>query len=93
MSHIEFSKAKFLKSFGVSSQLPQPTKAEISFVGRSNVGKSSLLNKLTGNGRLAKVSSTPGKTTTINFFDAGDAFLVDLPGYGFAARSNAELAR
>lgn len=67
-----------------------PSKPEVVFVGRSNVGKSTLLNKLCNNKNLAKVSSKPGKTTTINFFDAGSVYLVDLPGYGFAARSKSE---
>lgn len=84
---------KFFASYGTSAQLPKSIKPEISFVGRSNVGKSSLLNKLCGQNKLAKVSSKPGKTTTINFFNTGDFFLVDLPGYGFAARSKSELTR
>ena len=84
---------KFVAAYGTAKQLPNSTKPEISFVGRSNVGKSSLLNKLCGQNKLAKVSSKPGKTTTINFFDANEFYLVDLPGYGFAARSKSELSR
>lgn len=87
---IKFCSAKFLCSYGTVSQLPESSKSEVVFVGRSNVGKSTLLNKLCGNKNLAKVSSKPGKTTTINFFDAGSVYLVDLPGYGFAARSKSE---
>jgi GTP-binding protein len=65
---------------------PSPPRPEIAFVGRSNVGKSSLLNALCRNRRLARVSRTPGKTQTINYFDVGGAcYFVDLPGYGYAA--------
>lgn len=68
--------------------------SEIVFCGRSNVGKSSLINKLCGQNKLARVSSAPGKTTTINFFKTdGDLMLVDLPGYGFAKRSFEEKIR
>ena len=65
----------------------------MAFAGRSNVGKSSLLNKLVGQKNLARVSQKPGKTATINFFAAGDAFLVDLPGYGYAQVSHSERDR
>ena len=66
-------------------QYPRDGKPEIAFVGRSNVGKSSLLNNLLGRKGLAKTSSTPGKTQTVNFFDInGQFYFVDLPGYGFA---------
>ncbi len=67
------------------SQYPEPDLAEIAFAGRSNVGKSSLLNLITGRKRLAHVSGNPGKTRTINFYKINDAFrIVDLPGYGYA---------
>lgn len=67
------------------SQYPPDTMAEIAFAGRSNVGKSSLLNLLTGRKKLARVSGSPGKTRTINFYLVNDAFrIVDLPGYGYA---------
>ena len=67
------------------SQYPPDTMAEIAFAGRSNVGKSSLLNLLTGRKKLARVSGSPGKTRTINFYLINDAFrIVDLPGYGYA---------
>ncbi len=65
--------------------LPVPDRAEVAFVGRSNVGKSSLVNGLTGRRALAKVSNTPGRTQQLNYFDLGGLmYLVDLPGYGFA---------
>ena len=67
------------------SQYPAPDLREIAFAGRSNVGKSSLLNLLTGRRKLARVSGSPGKTRTINFYIINDAFrIVDLPGYGYA---------
>jgi len=78
-------KAEFVKSASVVSQCPPPNKPELAFIGRSNVGKSSLINMLTGVKRLAKTSSTPGKTQLINHFLIEDHwYLVDLPGYGFA---------
>ena len=72
----------FERSFGVSSQLTPSTMPEIAFAGRSNVGKSSLLNKLFNRKGLAKVSQTPGKTATINFLSCDGVRFVDLPGYG-----------
>ncbi|MBO7469110.1 MAG: YihA family ribosome biogenesis GTP-binding protein [Bacteroidales bacterium] len=80
--------ASFLQSNTNVNKLPKPDKPEYAFIGRSNVGKSSLINMLTGNSKLAKVSSTPGKTITINHFIINNEwYLVDLPGYGFAKRS------
>lgn len=80
--------ASFLQSNTNVNKLPKPDKPEYAFIGRSNVGKSSLINMLTGNSKLAKVSSTPGKTITINHFIINKEWcLVDLPGYGFAKRS------
>lgn len=80
--------AKFLQSNTKIDKLPAADKPEYAFIGRSNVGKSSLINMLTRNNRLAKVSATPGKTITINHFIINDEwYLVDLPGYGFAKRS------
>ncbi len=77
--------AKFLMSNTDYKKCPKPDINEYAFIGRSNVGKSSLINMLTNNARLAKISSSPGKTQTINhFFINGDWYLVDLPGYGFA---------
>lgn len=90
---MDFKNVKFERSYGTSQQLPASTLPEIAFAGRSNVGKSSILNKLCGRKALAKVSQTPGKTATVNFFLAGDAYLVDLPGYGFAKVSKSERER
>lgn len=69
---------------GRPAELPQPGPPEIAFAGRSNVGKSSAINALLGRRRLAFTSKTPGRTQTINFYDIGEARLVDLPGYGYA---------
>ena len=89
------STVEFVAAARRPAELPPPTKLEIAFVGRSNVGKSSLLNKLLNRKGLARTSSTPGCTRQINFFDvksvAGlELMLVDLPGYGFASRSKNE---
>lgn len=76
---INYQLAKFVASYGKVSQIPESTCPEVSFVGRSNVGKSSIMNKLFGRKNLVKVSSTPGKTSNINFFEADDVHFVDLP--------------
>lgn len=82
---MDFSKIDFLLSVHRLNQLPAPELPEIAFAGRSNVGKSSLINALTRRKSLVKVSSRPGKTQGLNYFRVGDQFfLVDLPGYGFA---------
>lgn len=82
---MDFSTVNFLLSVHRLKQLPEGNLPEIAFAGRSNVGKSSLINKLIGRKGLVKVSSRPGKTQGLNFFQAGEQFhLVDLPGYGFA---------
>ncbi len=80
-----FLQAQFLASSAGPADMPPPGPPELAFAGRSNVGKSSAINALTGRKRLAFTSKTPGRTQTINFFDLGSqARLVDLPGYGYA---------
>ena len=90
---INYCDVRYDKSFGTAAQLPSSTLPEVSFAGRSNVGKSSLINKLFGRKKLAMVSSTPGKTATINFFVSGNVNFVDLPGYGYAQVSKTEKER
>lgn len=90
---IRYEQVRYLASYGTVEQLPQSKAPEVSFVGRSNVGKSSLINKLFNRKSLAKVSGKPGKTANINFFEAEGIHFVDLPGYGFAQRSQAEKQR
>lgn len=90
---MNFNKVQFERSFGTSSQLPPSSLPEIAFAGRSNVGKSSLINKVFNRKGLAKVSQTPGKTATINFFATDDARFVDLPGYGYARVAKSEKGR
>lgn len=79
-----FRKLAFVQSAHYLRDLPPPGEPEIAFAGRSNAGKSSAINTLAGRRRLAFVSKTPGRTQQINFFRLGGAFLVDLPGYGYA---------
>ena len=84
---------RFVIGVAKEAQLPPPGRPEIGFAGRSNVGKSSLLNALTGRKSLARVSGTPGATRQLNFFDLGGrAYLVDLPGYGFARAGKSDIA-
>lgn len=90
---LKYETARYKASYGTIAQLPKPTTPEVSFVGRSNVGKSSLLNRLLGRKQLARVSSIPGKTANINFFDVDGVKFVDLPGYGYAKVSHAEKQR
>lgn len=91
---MEIKQAEFKISAVKPSQYPEDGKIEIAFVGRSNVGKSSLINTLTNRKKLVKVSGTPGKTRLINFFTINDSFyFVDLPGYGYAKVSKAEKAK
>ncbi len=90
---MNFQIAEFKAAYGKSSQLPESTLPEIIFSGKSNVGKSSLINKILYRKSIARVSSQPGKTATINFFSLKGAYLVDLPGYGYAKVSQAEKQR
>ena len=91
---MEIKKAEFTLSAPMESMCPKDNKPEYAFIGRSNVGKSSLINMLTNNKKLAKTSATPGKTLLINHFIINNEwYLVDLPGYGFAKRSKKEVAK
>ena len=90
---MNYNSVQFEASFGTSGQLPASDLPEIAFAGRSNVGKSSLINKFFSRKNLARVSSMPGKTTTVNFFRVGDVRFADLPGYGYAKRSDDEKRR
>ena len=90
---LKYETARYEASYGTIAQLPKPTTPEVSFVGRSNVGKSALLNRLLGRKQLARVSSVPGKTANINFFDVDGIKFVDLPGYGYAKVSHTEKQR
>ena len=91
---MDYSKAQFERAYGTFEQLPASTMPEIVFSGRSNVGKSSLINKVFNRKNLARVSSVPGKTITINFYSCGnDAKIVDLPGYGYAKVAKSEKTR
>ena len=90
---MNYQKADFQASHDLSSQLPESDRPEFVFSGRSNVGKSSLINKLCNRKNLARVSATPGKTATINFYTVDGAYFVDLPGYGYAKVSAADRQR
>ena len=91
---MDIKTAEFSLSAPVVSMCPEDTKPEYAFIGRSNVGKSSLINMLTNNRKLAKTSATPGKTLLINHFIINrEWYLVDLPGYGFAKRSKTEVTK
>lgn len=81
---MNYQQIAFECAFGTASQLPASSLPEICFAGRSNVGKSSLINRVVGRKSLARVSAKPGKTVTINFYRLGPIRLVDLPGYGYA---------
>lgn len=84
----------FVQGVASSNQLPATTLTEVAFAGRSNVGKSSLLNVLTSRQQLARTSNTPGRTQQLNFFNLRDQLmLVDLPGYGYARRSKTEVKK
>ena len=91
---MNYHKVSFLASYGLLKQIPPSSKIEIAFTGRSNVGKSSLINKLFNRKGLARVSAVPGKTATINFYDLDDTVhIVDLPGYGYAKVAKTEKVR
>lgn len=90
---MNFQKAEFVASYGTFEQIPPSKKLEIAFAGRSNVGKSSLINKIFGRKSLARVSSVPGKTATINFYGLENVHFVDLPGYGYAKVGRSEKER
>lgn len=91
---MDIKNAEFVISAPRVSMCPKDTKPEYAFIGRSNVGKSSLINMLCNNKKLAKTSATPGKTLLINHFIINkEWYLVDLPGYGFAKRSKTEIAK
>ena len=90
---INFNPAEFVRSYGEYSQLPPSERTEIAFAGRSNVGKSSLINKILGRKSLARVSGVPGKTATINFYRLDPIYLVDLPGYGYAKVAKSDKQR
>ncbi len=94
MMQLNLQRTELRITAGKSSQFPQDMRPQIAFSGRSNVGKSSLLNGLLGRKKLARVSGEPGKTITVNFYDVDQTlYLVDLPGYGYARRSAAEKAK
>ncbi len=90
---MNYHKIVFERSFGTSEQLPASDMPEIAFAGRSNVGKSSMINKVFNRKQLARVSAVPGKTATINFFQADGIRFADLPGYGYARVSKGEKRR
>lgn len=91
MKQFAINQASFLTSVGQGQDYPAPLPCEIAVVGRSNVGKSSLINCLANNQKLARISQTPGKTRLVNYFLLNNSFyLVDLPGYGYAKRSKSE---
>ena len=87
---IDYINAAFSISYANAKKLPQTDKPEIAFSGKSNVGKSSLINKIVNRKSLARASATPGKTRLVNYFNLGDVDFVDLPGYGYAKVSKGE---
>lgn len=90
---MNYNKVVFEAAFGTLKQIPESDLPEIVFAGRSNVGKSSMLNRLFNRKNLARVSSVPGKTITINFFKVEAVRIVDLPGYGYAKVAKGEKRR
>lgn len=90
---LNYNKAEYIASYGRYSQIPKSERMEIAFAGHSNVGKSTLINKLFNRKNLARVSSVPGKTATINFYGLENIYFVDLPGYGYAKVAKTEKER
>ena len=90
---MNYNNAQFYTSYGSFKQIPPSERTEIAFSGRSNVGKSSLINKIFNRKSLARVSAVPGKTATINFYSLENMYFVDLPGYGYAKVSKSEKER
>ena len=90
---MNFNLASFEASYGLFSQIPPCSCIEIAFAGRSNVGKSTLINKIMNRKSLARVSAVPGKTATINFYNVDPIKIVDLPGYGYAKVAKTEKHR
>lgn len=90
---MNFNLASFEASYGLFSQIPPCSCIEIAFAGRSNVGKSTLINKIMNRKSLARVSAVPGKTATINFYNVNPIKIVDLPGYGYAKVAKTEKHR
>ena len=90
---LNYNNAEFVAAYGRFSQIPAPERMEVAFAGHSNVGKSTLINKLFNRKNLARVSSVPGKTATINFYGLENIYFVDLPGYGYAKVAKSEKER
>lgn len=90
---MNYNNAEFYTSYGSFKQIPKSERTEIAFSGRSNVGKSSLINKIFNRKSLARVSAVPGKTATINFYSLENLYFVDLPGYGYAKVTKSDKER
>ncbi|MBP3760064.1 MAG: YihA family ribosome biogenesis GTP-binding protein [Ruminococcus sp.] len=90
---LNYNKAEYVASYGKFSQIPPCDRIEIAFAGHSNVGKSTLINKIFNRKNLARVSSVPGKTATINFYGLENIYFADLPGYGYAKVAKSEKER